>query len=140
MVKNGHHQQSQDQNQGFLKEDNKKKGEFGKEALERKFSNLKIDFDSNIDILVKAYRIQYKARFVLSGVAIDDVNLQDLTKRFKVENGKIIPLQEAKEIVKPTVLAPTINKKSTSPILLNDEPADQIEYTLRPAAIQFLAI
>ncbi|MBL0295164.1 MAG: bifunctional (p)ppGpp synthetase/guanosine-3',5'-bis(diphosphate) 3'-pyrophosphohydrolase [Saprospiraceae bacterium] len=111
-----------------LKEDNKKKGEFGKEALERKFSNLKIDFDSNIDILVKAYG--YKSRPDLYyGVAIDDVNLQDFTKRFKVENGKIIPLQEAKEIIKPTVLAPTINKKSTSPILLNDEPADQYEYT-----------
>ena len=35
-----------------MKEERRYKGEFGKETLERKLKNLKVDFEENIDMLV----------------------------------------------------------------------------------------
>ncbi|HRX28347.1 MAG TPA: RelA/SpoT family protein, partial [Saprospiraceae bacterium] len=38
-----------------MKEEKRKQGEYGKEALERKLNNLKIGFEENVDFLVKHY-------------------------------------------------------------------------------------
>lgn len=36
-----------------LKEEDKQQGEYGREELERKLSNQKLDFEENVDFLVK---------------------------------------------------------------------------------------
>ncbi|MDX1685907.1 MAG: RelA/SpoT family protein, partial [Saprospiraceae bacterium] len=43
-----------------MKEEKRKQGELGKEALQRKFKNLKIDFEENIDFMVR--ELGYKSR------------------------------------------------------------------------------
>ena len=71
-----------------LKEENKKAGELGKEAAERKLQNLKVDFETNVDILAKAFG--YKTRTDLFyAIAINEVKLSDF-RNFKIENGKIV--------------------------------------------------
>ena len=48
-----------------MKEEMKKRGEYGKEALERKLKNMKIDFEENVDFLVKQYGFKSRADFIM---------------------------------------------------------------------------
>lgn len=74
-----------------LKEERKKQAEIGKEAAERKLSNLKVDFETNVDILAKSFG--FKSRLDLfSALANDEVKLSDF-KNFKIEHNKIVLLE-----------------------------------------------
>ncbi len=85
-----------------LKEEHKKAGEIGKEAAERKLQNLKVDFETNVDILAKAFG--YKTRTDLYyAIAISEIKLSDF-RNYRVENGKII-LSEPE--VQPTTTSKT---------------------------------
>lgn len=71
-----------------LKEEKKKQAEFGKEAVERKLHNLKVDFEANIDTLIKYYG--FKTRLDLySAVTAEEIKLSEF-KNFKIENNKIV--------------------------------------------------
>lgn len=115
-----------------LKEEHKKKGEFGKEALVRKFSHLKINFEDNVDYMAKV--LNFKSRHELYiAVATEAINLGTEMKRFTTENGKLQLIEEDKPIVnkhneKAETKAVSSLKKSS--ILINGEPGDQYNYSL----------
>ncbi|MBL0102243.1 MAG: bifunctional (p)ppGpp synthetase/guanosine-3',5'-bis(diphosphate) 3'-pyrophosphohydrolase [Saprospiraceae bacterium] len=119
-----------------MKEERRKIGEFGKEALERKLKNLKIDFDDNVDIIAKhlGYRNRVDFFYALSQ---EDVRISDI-KNYTIENGKInfkkdedegdstksAPIvEELKKIQRPA-------KTNRSNILVNGEPADMYQFSL----------
>lgn len=118
-----------------MKEERKKVGEYGKEALERKFKNLKIDFEENVDIVAK--HLGFKTRTDLFyGLSQDEVRISDI-KNYIIENGKIVfkseedlpvnksaPInEELKKIQRPA-------KANRSNILVNGEPADMYQFSL----------
>ncbi|MEP7320432.1 MAG: RelA/SpoT family protein [Saprospiraceae bacterium] len=114
-----------------LKEEKKEKGELGKEALERKFNNLKLDLESNLDRLVKQY--EYKTRLdFYCGISQGAIELSELNQ-IPVENGKMVfaptsPSPNTNEVVSS---ASPIPKPTTqgNKLYINGEPADQYEYS-----------
>ena len=75
-----------------MKEEMKKRGEYGKEALERKLKNMKLDFEENVDFLVKQYGFKSRADFYFA-IAEEKIKLSDM-KDFTVENGKMLVQKE----------------------------------------------
>lgn len=116
-----------------MKEEKRKQGELGKEALQRKFKNLKIDFEDNIDMMVK--ELGYNSRpDLFFDIAQDKLAVNEAMKEFEVDNtNKLIP---AKKEVKGAV-APKESSRSkkkvkdlAGKIFVNGEMADQYEYGL----------
>jgi GTP pyrophosphokinase len=116
-----------------MKEERKRKGEIGKEYLERKLKNLKVEFDESLELILKVF--DYKSSVDLYfDIATETRDIQDIFKRFHVDAGKL------KEISVPFVF-PDLDKqgaeKKTSvkpsekpKLLVNGESAEQYEYSL----------
>ena len=117
-----------------MKEEKNKKGSIGKEALQRKFKNLKIDFDENIEILIKHYELQTRGDLYFA-IYVEDINLQDINKIFTVEGGKLVEKQ--KEIATPVtdeVEAPIPKRKSkgvrgANSLIIDGQPANTFKYS-----------
>lgn len=118
-----------------MKEEQRREGEFAKEALERKLKNMKLDFETNVDAIAKHFK--FKSRIDLFyAMSKGKVKIGDV-KNFDVENGKIIfrkdlvvePIEELpiaeqlKKIKRPI-------KAGKSNILINGEPADMYQFSL----------
>lgn len=117
-----------------MKEEKRQIGEFGKEALERKLKNLKIDLEENVDNL--AQHFGYKSRIdYYYAITQEEVKLSDL-KNFNIENGKLIFVKEVVDTHKDSQVTdaapkPTKNSKTNkSHILVNGEPGDIYQYSL----------
>ncbi len=116
-----------------MKEERRKKGELGKEALQRKLKNLKVNFDDNIDMLVKHFGFISRADlyFALSN---DHVRVVEL-KAFEVVDHNLI-LREVERPAQQQQQQPSDDKKSKklnknkSSILINGEPAEMYQYSL----------
>lgn len=115
-----------------MKEEMRKAGEIGRETLERKLKNLKLDFEDNVDFLVKYFGFNSRPDLYYA-IAQESVKLNDL-KSFHVENGK---LTIKKETVEPTInegeeVTPKpqkLNYNNKSNILVNGEPADMYDFS-----------
>jgi GTP diphosphokinase / guanosine-3',5'-bis(diphosphate) 3'-diphosphatase len=117
-----------------MKEERRKVGEYGKEALERKLKNLKVDLEENVDIIAK--QLGFKSRIDLYyALSVEDVKISDI-KNYTVENGKIVFKKEEEEPNKDTPIAEELKKiqhpakANRSNILVNGEPADMYQYSL----------
>ncbi|HRW75186.1 MAG: bifunctional (p)ppGpp synthetase/guanosine-3',5'-bis(diphosphate) 3'-pyrophosphohydrolase [Lewinellaceae bacterium] len=115
-----------------LREERKQQGAIGKETLERKLQQLKVELEPNADMLVKHFG--FRSRLDLyNAITHEEVNLHEL-KKFKVDGQKLIPpsmdvVQETEKVVEP--VHPTTFRKTTPPkLLINGEPADQYDYSL----------
>jgi GTP diphosphokinase / guanosine-3',5'-bis(diphosphate) 3'-diphosphatase len=115
-----------------MKEEQRKKGEYGKESLERKLKNLKLDFETNVDFLV--HNLGYKSRPDLYyAIATDQFNLTHLNQFTVVDKKFIQPerapadVSEQQEVYEP---ARTFKKiDSNTKLLINGESADTYSYT-----------
>ncbi len=118
-----------------MKEERRKVGEYGKEALERKLKNLKIDLEDNVDIISK--QLGFKSRIDLYyALSVEDAKISDI-KNYSIENGKIVfKKEEDEEPNKDTPIAEELKKlqrpakANRSNILINGEPADMYQYSL----------
>ncbi len=120
-----------------MKEERRKQGEFAQETLRRKLKNLKVNFEDNVDMLVKHFG--YNSRVDLYyAFAIDELSFQEL-KKFKVEHHKLVEdksLQVKEETEVPVTPEPTSTKtrrkdgKTKPRLLIGGEPADLYEYQL----------
>jgi GTP pyrophosphokinase len=116
-----------------MKEEKKKAGEFGKEALERRLKTLKCDFEENVETIVKHFGLKSRVDLYYA-LANEDIKISDI-KNYVIENGKIIfrkedetakaaPItEELKKLQRPS----RVNKSN---ILVNGEPADMYQYSL----------
>jgi guanosine-3',5'-bis(diphosphate) 3'-pyrophosphohydrolase len=117
-----------------MKEERRKIGEFGKEALERKLKNLKIDFEDNVDTITK--NLGFKTRIDLYyALSQDEARITDI-KNYTIENGKIVFKKEEEDETKSAPVAEELkklqrpSKTNKSNILVNGEPADMYQYSL----------
>ncbi|MEL6987266.1 MAG: RelA/SpoT family protein, partial [Bacteroidota bacterium] len=112
-----------------MKEEQRLVGSLGKETLQRKLKNMKLDFEVNVDFL--ADQLNFNNRFDLYfAIANEQVNITEVIKSFRVEGNKLFEIEEVKEQVKEE--APKVKKKFTgkSQIMVNGESADQYGYSL----------
>ncbi len=114
-----------------MKDEMKKRGELGKEALERKLKNLKLDFEENIEFLVKQYGFKARADLYYA-IAEDKVKMFDM-RDFTVESGKLVVPKE--EISDDAGRAPEEIKRprrvvlNKSKILVNGESGDLYDFS-----------
>lgn len=115
-----------------MKEERRKQGEYGKEALQRKLKNMKLDFDENVDFLVKYYG--YKSRPDLYyAISMDDIKVVDL-KFFEVVNNRFVKRKHIATDISLTKEESNTTKKKAPPknkskILVNGEAGDVYEFS-----------
>ena len=114
-----------------LKEEMKLKGSSGKETLERKLAQLKVDFEENCDMLVKYFGFNNRLDFFFA-ISLEQVHLSDIRK-LKVEGQKLV----APEIVREESKAAATEARSVHKVLdtkprlfINGESADHIKWDL----------
>ncbi len=114
-----------------LKDERKKRGEYGKEVLERKLNNLKVDLDENVDMLVK--HLGFKSRLDLYyAISLEDVDLNVL-KTFEIEGTRLIqkkaPVDKPEQAAPPLPSTPVLRENRGQPrLLINGEPAEQYDF------------
>lgn len=114
-----------------LKEDRRIKSDFGKEALQRKLKNLKVDFEDNVDFLVKHFKFT-KRMDLYYAIHMEEIKLNEDLKIFVIDGNKLAYKEE--EVQKPaepevkqtTFWSPEMNK---SKLIINGEPADRYKYS-----------
>lgn len=113
-----------------IKEEKRRIGEDGKDAIERKFRNLKISFEDNIDLLVKLSH--YPSRIDLYfDLAQNKITIQNVFKHLEVDQGHLRKIDPEGE-VKPdqeNVRRKVKKEKSTGIIMLNSEPGEKFQYS-----------
>ncbi len=116
-----------------MKEERRKKGELGKEALERKLNNMKVNYDQGVETLVKYFDLQSHIDLYFM-IAAGEINLIDTFKNFTVKEQKLLEIQN-----EPTVPHEVEKKEEPSTrrrispktkILVNGEPAELYHYKL----------
>jgi GTP pyrophosphokinase len=116
-----------------MKEERKRKGEIGKEYLERKLKNLKVEFEESLELILKVF--DYKSSVDLYfDIATETRDIQDIFKRFHVDAGKlkeisvpfVFPELDKQAADKKTPVKPSEKPK----LLVNGESAEQYEYSL----------
>jgi GTP diphosphokinase / guanosine-3',5'-bis(diphosphate) 3'-diphosphatase len=114
-----------------LREDERKQSVFGKEALQRKLEHMKLDFDTNVDILIKYFNFKTRMDFY-AAVANEAFDLVDNFKLFKIEKGKFILIEEEKTKDTPLSIEPKRADKHglKAQLYINEEVASQYEYAL----------
>ena len=114
-----------------MKEERRKQSEFGKEALQRKFKNLKIDFEENSDILVNYFGFKSRVDLYFA-IFVEDISINQTLKNFNVENGKLVEIVE-KELEKPaprTEAKRTRKGKIKPKLIIAGQSADEYNYQL----------
>ncbi|HMO40657.1 MAG TPA: RelA/SpoT family protein [Saprospiraceae bacterium] len=117
-----------------MKEEMRRRGEIGKEALERKLKNLRVDFEDSVEMLVKHYGLPSHAEFYFK-IAEGKLNIPDIFKRFKTENGKLTELKQPGEPGKPSGPEPgpadIYRRKPAGKVrlLINGESAERYEHS-----------
>lgn len=114
-----------------MKEEKRKKGAYGKEALMRKLKNLKVQFDESIEFLTKYYKFGSHADLYYA-FATDEIKMTDF-KKFEVAQGTLVERKVKEEEPVKTespIKRPRKSKVVTSNILVNGEPIEQFKYEL----------
>ncbi len=119
-----------------MREERKRKGELGREALERKFKNAKLEHtEEAINLLLKTYNLT-SAIDLYFFIAEGEITIADIFKKFQVDHGRLTPAVKPSADQPPSDggLRPTPGKPTTGSIkprlLINGEPADQYDFSL----------
>lgn len=116
-----------------MKEERREQGAFGKEMLQRKCTNSKINFQQGVDALVKYYNYDEHLDLYFD-IAQEKMNLTTALKNFNIENGKLIPKpadkpeEEEKKI--PVKGSRMLRRfKGTPKLMIGGEPSERYEYS-----------
>ncbi|WP_421796716.1 RelA/SpoT family protein [Haliscomenobacter sp.] len=120
-----------------MKEERRRKGEIGKEALERKLRNLKVDFEEGVEVLLKYFQLNSKIDLFYM-IAVEDKSIADIFRKFRVEASKLVEI--APEIAKHVTdhvaghVTEVHQEQFRKPgvkarLMINGEPAERFEYT-----------
>ncbi len=116
-----------------MKEERRRKGEIGKEALERKMRNLKVDFEEGVEVLLKYFQLNSKIDLFYM-IAVEDKSIADIFRKFKVEASKLVEI--APEVAKHVTdhVTEVHQEQFRKPgvkarLMINAEPAERFEYT-----------
>ncbi len=112
-----------------IKEEKRKQGEFGKEALMRKLKNLKVDYDQSVDFLVKYFGFKSRPDLYFA-IASDEIDLTTF-KKFDIVN-HVLAEKDAPKEVRPQASEPKAKAKKDDikpEVYINDEPGAQYNYS-----------
>lgn len=118
-----------------MKEDRRRKGEIGKEALERKFKHLRVDFEEGVDALLKFYN--YTSRIDLYyALAMGERSIPELFKHFRVEANKLVEFKP--EALLNRIPDPNLEVREEAQykpgmklrLLINGEPAERYHFSM----------
>lgn len=116
-----------------LKEDRKKLADLGKEIMTRKFKKLKANFNSeNIDKLIKHFGYPNYTDLYFAWYS-EEITMDNL-KDFRVDGGKLelanTPDKKTSTRPIPGETGSKKNNQVTPKVLINDEPAESLNYSL----------
>ena len=114
-----------------MKEERRKKGAFGKEALERKLNHLKVaNFERAVDTLSQYHGFKSHADLYYA-LALEKIQVNEILKPFEVKEQKLVEIPVEKTEAE-TEEAKRPRKKITekTKILVNGEPAELYPYKL----------
>lgn len=112
-----------------IKEEKRKQGEFGKEALMRKLRNMKVDYEQSVNFLVKYFGFKNRPDLYYA-IAINEVDLTTF-KKFDVVN-KVLTEKAEPKPAQPTLpgLEEVKPKEAQKPeVYINDEPGAPYNYS-----------
>ncbi len=114
-----------------LKEERKKLGELGKEALVRKFKKLKAELNSeNLDMIMRHFGFPNYPELYYA-IYMDEFSLDRLKEQFVVDKGLFQLRNQPEKKATPRPIPGETKKPLGKPkLLINDEPADQLVYSL----------
>ncbi|PHN03914.1 RelA/SpoT family protein [Flavilitoribacter nigricans] len=117
------------------KEERRIRGEFGKEAIQRKLKNLKVDYEDSIEFLLKHFAYPSRVDFFYD-IAVDKLSIPEIFREVHAEAGKLVITETAPnpipaaapEIPKPKNRA---SRKATEKprLMINGEPAERFDYS-----------
>ncbi|WP_273445393.1 RelA/SpoT family protein [Neolewinella agarilytica] len=119
-----------------LKAERREQGELGKEALMRKFKNLRIDDTRAAVEALSKYHYENSHIDLFYNIAQENISIAQVLEPFIVENGKLIakavelPETDAKDLSAPRRRNSANKEKGHSKLLINGEPGNQFEYTM----------
>ncbi len=112
-----------------LKEEKRKQGELAKENLMRKFKNLKIGFEDNIDTVVQHFGFESRPELYFA-LATGKLTI-NLKEEFTVVNNRLTPPEKKKVEKTEEVKRPRKSSNQKQPkIFINGEPGNVYEYAL----------
>lgn len=120
-----------------MKEERRKKGELGRESLQRKLKNLKVDFEESVEAIVKFFNFSSHVDLYYA-LATEELSINDIFKHFRPNNQNkleliedILAKQEPILIPEPTSKRSGKKKFTGKPrFLINGEDAETYNYTL----------
>ncbi|SEQ32729.1 RelA/SpoT family protein [Neolewinella agarilytica] len=119
-----------------LKAERREQGELGKEALMRKFKNLRIDDTRAAVEALSKYHYENSHIDLFYNIAQENISIAQVLEPFIVENGKLVakavelPETDAKDLSAPRRRNSANKEKGHSKLLINGEPGNQFEYTM----------
>lgn len=119
-----------------MKEERRRKGEIGKEALERKLRNLKVDFEDGVEVLLKYFQLNSKIDLFYM-IAVEDKSIADIFRKFRVEASKLVEIapEIAKHVTDHVGHVTEVHQEQfrkpgvKARLMINGEPAERFEYT-----------
>jgi len=110
-----------------FKEERKKQSLIGKETLERKLEQLKVDFEENVDMLARHFGFPNRTDLYFA-IINNQIDLTKL-KEFKIDGKKIFP-PEPEQPVEVQQFVPKARPTSKAGLLINGVPAETYDYSL----------
>ncbi len=114
-----------------MKEERRKMGEFGKEALERKLRNLKLEISD--EIVDKIYRhFNFPSHIDLFyAIYTGQITIERIFKEFTVEGNTIVEIAQKAEESRPAeATLPRKRDLTKARLMINGEDAERYTYTL----------
>ncbi len=122
-----------------MKEERRRQGEFGMEALQRKLKNMKADFEENIDFLVQYHGFNSRPDLYYA-IAKEQISLMEYNKLFNVEGIKLVEVPEKEESTRDVEPGPSKPKKLSRKakkalewkprLIINGHSAEEYDYSL----------
>ncbi len=117
-----------------MKEERRRKGELGREALERKFKNLRIQStDDAMETLVKHFQLSSHVDLYFA-IAMNTISIVDIFRKFKVEQGKLklaeTPVPPEPPQKDAPVKRPRKDNSKGPRLMINGDPGEQYDYAL----------
>ena len=113
-----------------LKEEEKKIASYGKETVQRKFNQLKINgLEANVDKIAKHLKYPSHLNFY-ADIAQETISINNVLKEFKVEGGQLVLIETEKINENHNEKAPAIRKGAKAKLLIEGQNADQYNYQL----------
>ncbi len=114
-----------------MKEEKRKKGAVGREDLERKLRNKKLEFEDNTDLLVKYFGLNSRIELYYE-IAMGNISLTEELKKFSTDGTKLIKPKKEAIITEKEKPAPVPKTRATNEarLRIEGEKADQYAYSL----------